>query len=176
MGWEKTYEKLEVIGEGTYGEVFACRHRVTGQAVAIKILKVDDEREGFPATSVREIKIQQELSHPCLVRLLECSICSRQPDLSCSPVSSNSASSPASSSSASRYPEVALIFEYMEHDLLGYVHKMGPLTEPTTPWPLGPRGERGPRVLRVCRWAGCSPVSSSMACDTSMRIMSCTEI
>ena len=40
MGWEDIYEKLEVIGEGTYGEVHACRHRKTGQAVAIKLLKM----------------------------------------------------------------------------------------------------------------------------------------
>lgn len=74
MGWESTYEKLEVIGEGTYGEVHACRHRATGKAVAVKVLKMEDEKEGFPATSVREIKVQRQLSHPNLVKLLHCAM------------------------------------------------------------------------------------------------------
>lgn len=97
MSWESTYEKLELIGEGTYGEVLACRDRKTGQAVAVKILKMvclagavlnfslslkEDEREGFPATSVREIKIQRQLSHPSLVNLIDCRLCPRQGDVS----------------------------------------------------------------------------------------------
>ncbi|CAN6180140.1 unnamed protein product [Urochloa humidicola] len=36
LGSIHDYEKLEVIGEGSFGVVFKARHRVTGEAVAVK--------------------------------------------------------------------------------------------------------------------------------------------
>ncbi len=36
----QAYENLSIIGEGTYGIVFKCRHKSTGDLVAIKKFKV----------------------------------------------------------------------------------------------------------------------------------------
>lgn len=51
------FEKLETIGEGTYGTVYSALDRCTQQQVALKKLKVFDPENGFPITSIREIKI-----------------------------------------------------------------------------------------------------------------------
>lgn len=36
-------------------------------------IKMDNEREGFPITALREIKILKDLHHPCVVSL-ECTV------------------------------------------------------------------------------------------------------
>lgn len=50
------YVRLNHIEEGTYGIVFRARHVPTGDIVAVKKLKMQKERNGFPITSLREIK------------------------------------------------------------------------------------------------------------------------
>ena len=39
----QAYKNLGTIGEGTYGIVLKCRHKDTGQVVAIKQFKKTDE-------------------------------------------------------------------------------------------------------------------------------------
>ena len=39
----QAYQNLGTIGEGTYGIVLKCRHKETGQIVAIKQFKKTDE-------------------------------------------------------------------------------------------------------------------------------------
>lgn len=39
------YENLGRIGEGTYGVVMKCRHRKTGQLVAVKKFKEYEDQE-----------------------------------------------------------------------------------------------------------------------------------
>ena len=43
IGLHQAYQNLGTIGEGTYGIVLKCRHRETGQIVAIKQFKKTDE-------------------------------------------------------------------------------------------------------------------------------------
>lgn len=50
-----SYERLNQIEEGSYGVVFRARDRQTGDIVALKKLKLDEEKYGFPITALREI-------------------------------------------------------------------------------------------------------------------------
>lgn len=66
------YEKGEMIGEGTYGIVFFAKDKNTNEQLAIKKMKVLDNQDGFPITSLREVKILKMLStHPNIVSLRE---------------------------------------------------------------------------------------------------------
>lgn len=49
------YEKLEKIGEGTYGTVFKGRNRETMEIVALKRVRLDEDDEGVPSSALREI-------------------------------------------------------------------------------------------------------------------------
>jgi cyclin-dependent kinase 12/13 len=59
------------IGEGTYGRVYIGRDRATGERVALKKMRMETEREGFPITALREIKILSSIRHPNVVNLRE---------------------------------------------------------------------------------------------------------
>ncbi|KAJ1144576.1 hypothetical protein NDU88_010874 [Pleurodeles waltl] len=63
------YAKIEKIGEGTYGVVYKGRHKSTGQVVAMKKIRLENEEEGVPSTAIREISLLKELQHPNVVRL-----------------------------------------------------------------------------------------------------------
>ena len=62
----KKLEQFEVIckiGEGNYGQVFKCQHKETGQILALKKICLDDEDEGIPNTTIREIALLKRLNH-----------------------------------------------------------------------------------------------------------------
>lgn len=65
------YEKLCKIGQGTFGEVFKARDRNTKRLVAMKKILMENEKEGFPITALREIKILQLLKHDNVLNLVE---------------------------------------------------------------------------------------------------------
>jgi cyclin-dependent kinase 12/13 len=94
------YEKIEQVGEGTYGEVFMARDRVDSSLVALKKVKLEGEREGFPITAIREIKILRSLSHKNVINMKEI-------------VTSKNKSS------------IYMVFEYMDHDLAGLADRPG---------------------------------------------------
>ncbi len=62
------YERVEKIGEGTYGMVFKVRHKTTNEIYAFKKIKLDCDDEGVPSTSIREISLLKELNHPNIVQ------------------------------------------------------------------------------------------------------------
>jgi serine/threonine protein kinase len=67
-----TYQKIEKIGEGTYGVVYKARDRNTGAIVALKKIRLESEEEGVPSTAIREISLLKELQpHDNVVRLLD---------------------------------------------------------------------------------------------------------
>src|SRR5437773_5225107 len=70
------YEVLAQLGEGSFGRVYKGRLRSTGQAVAIKVLRLwqgDAARdvENQIARFRREMRLCAELSHPHIVRLID---------------------------------------------------------------------------------------------------------
>ncbi|EJU04036.1 Pkinase-domain-containing protein [Dacryopinax primogenitus] len=66
-----TYERLNHIEEGSYGVVFRARDRDTGDIVALKKLKLDQEKGGFPITSLREVMALMTCRHKHVVPIRE---------------------------------------------------------------------------------------------------------
>lgn len=66
------YQRLEQIGEGTYGQVYRARCLQTDRQVALKKIRVHHGGYwGMPPTVIREIKILKRLKHPNLVTMIE---------------------------------------------------------------------------------------------------------
>lgn len=65
------YELLNHIEEGSYGIVSRARDTSTGEIVALKKLKLEREKDGFPITSLREIQTLMMCKHPNVVNLRE---------------------------------------------------------------------------------------------------------
>ncbi|VDN01300.1 unnamed protein product [Thelazia callipaeda] len=65
------YNRVEKIGEGTYGVVYKGIDQRTGKLVAMKKIRLENEDEGVPATTIREISLLRELAHPNIVALEE---------------------------------------------------------------------------------------------------------
>jgi serine/threonine protein kinase len=62
------YEKIERVGEGTYGVVYKARDRRTNMIVALKKIRLEQEEEGVPSTAIREVALLKELNHPHVVK------------------------------------------------------------------------------------------------------------
>ncbi|KAG1754078.1 kinase-like domain-containing protein [Suillus paluster] len=86
------YAIVSQVGEGTFGKVYKARNVITNVHVALKRIRMEAEKDGFPVTAMREIKLLQSLRHQNVVRLYEMMV-----------------------SNGSVY----MVFEYMDHDLTG---------------------------------------------------------
>ncbi|GAU25600.1 hypothetical protein TSUD_260340, partial [Trifolium subterraneum] len=62
------YEKLEKVGEGTYGKVYKAKEISTGQIVALKKTRLEMDEEGVPPTALREISLLQMLSQSLYIK------------------------------------------------------------------------------------------------------------
>ncbi|GAA94944.1 uncharacterized protein L969DRAFT_78413 [Mixia osmundae IAM 14324] len=92
---EEVYQRLVQVGEGTFGKVYKARNRENNRMVALKRIRMEQERDGFPVTAVREIKLLQSLSHANVVTLLEMMV---------------------------SQGHVYMVFEYLDYDLTGVLH------------------------------------------------------
>lgn len=84
-----------VVGSGTYGKVFKGLNVYTKGLVALKRIRMEGERDGFPVTAVREIKLLQSLRHRNIVNLQEVMV---------------------------EKNDCFMVFEYMSHDLTGLLN------------------------------------------------------
>lgn len=84
-----------VVGSGTYGKVFKAIHVYTKKLVALKKIRMEGERDGFPVTAVREIKLLQSLKHDNVVMLQEVMV---------------------------EKNDCFMVFEYLSHDLTGLLN------------------------------------------------------
>lgn len=67
-GSVEDYERLEKIGEGTYGVVYKAKCR-NGDLVALKKIRLEHFDEGIPSTAIREISLIKNLNHPNVIKL-----------------------------------------------------------------------------------------------------------
>ncbi|KAJ3680977.1 hypothetical protein LUZ60_015466 [Juncus effusus] len=107
------YEKLEKVGEGTYGKVYKAQDRATGQLVALKKTRLEMDEEGIPPTALREISLLQLLSQSIyVVRLL----CVEHVEKNGKPI-------------------LYLVFEFLDTDLKKFIdtYKKGPNPRPLPP-------------------------------------------
>ncbi|VDK56213.1 unnamed protein product [Anisakis simplex] len=64
------FECLNRIEEGTFGVVYRAKEKKTDEVVALKRLKMEKEKEGFPITSLREINMLLKAgNHPNIVNV-----------------------------------------------------------------------------------------------------------
>ncbi|CAH2039007.1 unnamed protein product [Thlaspi arvense] len=89
-----TFEKLDKIGQGTYSSVYRARDLLHNKIVALKKVRFDLNDIESVKFMAREIIVMRRLDHPNVLKL---------EGLITAPVSSS----------------LYLVFEYMDHDLLG---------------------------------------------------------
>eukprot|EP01102_Stenamoeba_stenopodia_P003810 TRINITY_DN13948_c0_g1_i1.p1 TRINITY_DN13948_c0_g1~~TRINITY_DN13948_c0_g1_i1.p1 ORF type:complete len:304 (+),score=72.43 TRINITY_DN13948_c0_g1_i1:52-963(+) len=98
-GLEEDYEKIEKIGEGTYGVVYKAKDLRTNEIVALKKIRLETEEDGVPSTTIREISLLKELSnHPNIVKLIDV---------------------------IHQEQKLFLVFEFLDHDLKRYLDSLG---------------------------------------------------
>ncbi|KAK6241693.1 hypothetical protein SCA6_007082 [Theobroma cacao] len=97
-GWiprrANTFEKLDKIGQGTYSSVYKARDVIHNKLVALKKVRFDNHDPESVKFMAREIILLRRLDHPNVIKL---------EGLITSPMSCS----------------LYLVFEYMEHDLVG---------------------------------------------------------
>ncbi len=110
------YDILEQVGEGTYGQVFKGRDKVTKEIVALKKIRFYSKAQGLPLTSLREIKILKQLKHENMVCLKEIvtSVGSREWKTGASRNVNG-----GTVAEEERRGDIYLVLEYVEHDLAG---------------------------------------------------------
>lgn len=66
------YDNLEIVGSGTYSDVYRAHHKLDGSMVTLKKLRISGDANGVTSTAIREMSMLRELS-TCnyIVRLLD---------------------------------------------------------------------------------------------------------
>ena len=68
------FEKMNRIGEGTYGIVYRARDTKTGEIVALKKMRMEREKDGIPVSALREITILLDCNHENIVPMKEIAV------------------------------------------------------------------------------------------------------
>ncbi|KAF2721333.1 Pkinase-domain-containing protein [Polychaeton citri CBS 116435] len=95
----------EKLGEGTFGVVSKARSKKTGATFALKKILMHNEKDGFPITALREVKLLKMLSHPNILKLEEMAV-ERQ-------------SADDKGKTGKKRATLYMVTPYMDHDLSG---------------------------------------------------------
>ncbi|QSL65866.1 hypothetical protein MERGE_000145 [Pneumocystis wakefieldiae] len=70
------FEKLNRIGEGTYGVVYRAKDKRNNTIVALKAVRIfdNDRYSGIPITALREISLLRSLKHKNIISVLEVAV------------------------------------------------------------------------------------------------------
>jgi serine/threonine protein kinase len=68
---DNKYILYHTLGEGTYGVVYYATDMDGNQKYAIKKIKIEENDEGIPSTTLREISVLKSLDHPNIIKLIE---------------------------------------------------------------------------------------------------------
>ncbi|XP_062612344.1 cyclin-dependent kinase 11B-like [Saccostrea cucullata] len=90
---------LNRIEEGTYGVVYRAKDKKTDEIVALKRLKMEKEKEGFPITSLREINTLLKSQHMNIVTVREIVV-------------------------GSNMDKIYIVMDYVEHDMKSLMETM----------------------------------------------------
>ncbi|XP_066462877.1 cyclin-dependent kinase 11B-like isoform X3 [Eleutherodactylus coqui] len=93
------FQCLNRIEEGTYGVVYRAKDKKTDEIFALKRLKMEKEKEGFPITSLREINTILKAQHENIIRVREIVV-------------------------GSNMDKIYIVMNYMEHDLKSLMETM----------------------------------------------------
>ncbi|VVC27767.1 Hypothetical protein CINCED_3A014110 [Cinara cedri] len=102
------FQCLNRIEEGTYGVVYRAKEKQTDQIVALKRLKMEKEKEGFPITSLREISTLLKSQHPNIVKVKEIVV-------------------------GSNMDKIFIVMDYVEHDMKSLMETMRQKKQSFTP-------------------------------------------
>lgn len=85
-----------------FSEVVKAKHSHNGKTVALKKIFTKSEQEGFPITSLREIKLLKNVSHPNVASLIDMAV-----------------SFKSQGTEGKEVEDVYMVFPFMDHDLTG---------------------------------------------------------
>jgi cyclin-dependent kinase 12/13 len=134
------YTEIEKVGAGAFGLVSkATTKKDPTKIVALKKILTDQKKDdpgpgqGFPITTIREIMLLKKLSHPNVVKLLDVVKSSPPPTTEPADQGPGQGQGPPSQANnpanmppmklAGKRGSIFLVFEYMEHDLMGLTRK-----------------------------------------------------
>ena len=136
----KLWKRGQKLGEGTFGEVYIATHERTGETAALKKIKLECEDEGVPGTTLREVSLLKELTHP---NVIQCALPAAAASSRC-PASPPRARAPTRGAAAPPHAEptrkrrrrlkdvfympndnkLYLCFEYCDYDLKKYMKSL----------------------------------------------------
>lgn len=93
------FQCLNRVEEGTYGVVYRAKDKKSNKIVALKRLKMEREKEGFPITSLREINTLLISQHPNVVTVREIVV-------------------------GSNMDKIYIVMDFVEHDLKSLMETM----------------------------------------------------